>query len=80
METSFEHRYFMTPPREIAYLRFILESYDGLCFLRTLDNRTGLIEFGWHSSRRNDAQNLLRALHNEVNLQSVAPPRDIKPL
>ena len=31
--------------REIAFVRFILEAYDGLAIVTTLDPETGLIEF-----------------------------------
>ncbi len=34
----FIKRYFQLPRAEIGQLRFILESYDGLAFARTLDS------------------------------------------
>ncbi len=30
--------------REISYLRWIMESYDGMAFLKTIDSRQALIE------------------------------------
>ncbi|HDR46221.1 MAG TPA: DUF4911 domain-containing protein [Geoalkalibacter subterraneus] len=80
MENTFEYRYFSLPPQDIAYLRFILESYDGLCFMRTLDNRSGVIEVAWPVSQRADAQQLLAALQEEITLYEIAPPEEIPPL
>ncbi len=80
MEKTFEYRYFSLPPQDIAYLRFILESYDGLCFMRTLDNRSGVIEIAWPPSQRDDAQQLLAALHEEIALHQIPPPEKVPPL
>lgn len=80
MEKTFEYHYFSLPPQDIAYLRFILESYDGLCFMRTLDSRSGVIEVGWSTSQRNDAQQLLAALRGEIALSEISPPEEIPSL
>ncbi|AJF05792.1 DUF4911 domain-containing protein [Geoalkalibacter subterraneus] len=80
MKKTFEYRYFSLPPQDIAYLRFILESYDGLCFMRTLDNRSGVLEVAWPASQRADAQQLLAALQEEVALHQIPPPEIIPPL
>ena len=32
------------PPREIAYLSFVLESYEGVAAMRTVDPRRGIVE------------------------------------
>jgi hypothetical protein len=80
MEKTFEYRYFSLPPQDIAYLRFILESYDGLCFMRTLDNRSGVVEVAWSASQSNDAQRLLAALQKEIALCEISQPAEIAPL
>jgi len=71
---SFEKRHFLLPRAEIGYLRFILESYDGLAFVRTLDPRPALIEIAFPLSRRHDAEALLAALVEECAMQSVPAP------
>ena len=73
MET-FEKRHFLLPRGEIGYLRFILESYDGLAFVRTLDPRQALVEIAFPPSRRKDAEALLVALADECAMQRVPPP------
>lgn len=74
----FVKRYYRVARREIGYLRFITESYDGLLFVRTLDNRIALVEVAYPEARSHDAEALLSALVEEAGLQIVAAP-DIIP-
>ncbi len=67
-------RYFRLPRQEIGYLRFILESYDGLAFVRTLDPQEALVEIAFPASRRQDADALLRALVEELAMIETASP------
>ena len=76
----FTKRYYRLPRAEIGYLRFILESYDGLAFARTLDNRQALVEIACPASRIKDVVALLGQLVSEANLREVPPPDDILPL
>jgi len=62
--------------RQIGYLRFTLEGYDGLGFIRTLDAAQGIIEIAWPGSRETDMRDWLTALAGEVSLQAVPRPRD----
>ena len=77
---AFEKRYFLLPRAEIGHLRFILESYDGLAFARTLDSSEGLVEIAYPSTRKVDAEVLIEALCQEVALSEVLPPENIPPL
>lgn len=71
---TFQKRPFHVPRQEIAYLRFLLEAYDGLLFLRTLDAEAGLVEIAWPSSREAEAEKLLTALAGETGLCAVPNP------
>jgi hypothetical protein len=75
-----EKRYYILSRKNIGYLRFILESYDGLVFMRTVDAKAGLIEVGYHPSRRDDALRLLQSLAEEVGLEKTDPPEDSETL
>jgi hypothetical protein len=75
-----EKRYYILSRKNIGYLRFILESYDGLLFMRTVDAKAGLIEVGYHPSRRDDALRLLQSLAEEVGLEKTDPPENLDPL
>lgn len=80
MDTVFQRGYFQVAREQIALLRFLLESYDGLVFLRTLDNRLALVELAWPPSRAVDALALIGALEQELGLAPCAPPQSIPPL
>ena len=77
---TFSKRYFQMPRAEIGHLRFILESYDGLAFARTLDRQLALVEIAYPPSRVRDVETLLDALSKEVGLQEVAAPEEVPPL
>ena len=75
----FSKRYFQLPRGEIGQLRFILESYDGLAFARTLDSGSGLVEIACSPSRSKDLDGLLNALAEEIGLREVLTPEDLPP-
>jgi hypothetical protein len=65
---------FLIPRAEISYLRFILESYDGLAFMRTLDPASGLVEVAFSPSRALDVEPLLSALAEEFPMTEAPIP------
>lgn len=76
----FTKRYFTLPRAEIGHLRFLLESYEGLAFARTLDKQSGLVEIAYPPERAGDVETLLRALGEEVGLLETAAPLLVPPL
>ena len=68
----YQKQSYQVPRREIAYLRFIVEAYDGLLFLRTLEAATGLVEIAWPASREEEAAALLAALVEETGLRALS--------
>ena len=72
----FLKKIYCLPKAEIAYLRFTLESYDGLAFVRTLDPGRGLVEIAFPPSRRDDAERLLAALQKETGMTEADIPAD----
>jgi hypothetical protein len=77
MNDSFRKRCFRIDRSNIAYLRFILEGYDGLVFLRTLDPRVALVEVAYPASCRLDAESLLAALADECAMSASYSTRAI---
>ena len=75
-EAVFAKKYYLLPKAEIAYLRFTLESYDGLAFVRTLDPSRALVEVAYPPSRRQDAEALLTALQKETGMSETDTPAD----
>lgn len=78
--TSFNHCCYRLPPEEIAYVRFVLESYDGIGWIRTLDPRVGLVEISYPACQAADADRLLKAIADETGMSPVDFPGDYHPL
>ena len=53
-------------PRDISYLRFVLEGYDGLAMVSTLDPGSGLVMLRTPGSRFTELMHLLSALSTEL--------------
>lgn len=64
----FDHRRYRLAPARIAMLRFLVEGYDGLLFLRTIEARTAVIELSWAKSCGTDAEGVLAALSAELGM------------
>ncbi len=67
-------RTFRVSRREVAYLRFLLEGYDGLG-IQTSDAGSNLVTWRLPPSRAAEADALLAALAGEISLQEL-PPAD----
>lgn len=80
MNQTFSKRCFRIDRAAIAYLRFLVEAYDGLLFLRTLDPQAALVEISYHPSRRCDAEALLVSLTDECALCEAPFPPFVPPL
>lgn len=50
------------PTRKIAFVKFILEGYDGLAVLSTADRDASLISLRYFPACRNELADLLEAL------------------
>jgi hypothetical protein len=64
-------RYFRVDRSHIAYLRFILEGYDGLATLSTVDAREGIVSFSIPESLVDDMDLLLQALGHELPMTEI---------
>jgi hypothetical protein len=58
-------------PYEVHYLKFILEAYEGLATLTTLDSETGLIQLAVPPGRKDRLESLLEALSRELLLERL---------
>ena len=55
--------------REIAFIRFILEAYDGLAIIKTLDPEAGLIEFQIAPGCEQDVAAILEDLSRNIMME-----------
>lgn len=67
-------RYFRVDRRHIAYFRFILEAYEGMATLSTLDAREGTVVLMIPECFAGDADGLLTALAGEIGLVEIEAP------
>jgi hypothetical protein len=66
--------FYRVDPYEIHYLKFILEAYEGLATLTTLNSKTGLIQLAVPPGRKDSLESLLEALGRELRLERIAAP------
>ena len=57
--------------REVAFIRFILEAYDGLAIIKTLDPEAGLIEFQIAPGCEQDVAVILQDLKRNIMMEPV---------
>ena len=69
-------RWFRVPLGEIAYVRAIVEGYDGLALVRAPDPRRGEIEWLVGEGLEDEADALAERLRREANLIAIARPPD----
>ena len=64
---------FQIPPERIVFLKFILEGYDGLAVLSTLDAKSGIVVLGFPPENKEDLMALLESFgieaHPEITSQ-----------
>lgn len=64
-------RYFIIDPYQIHYLRFILEAYEGIGVLSTIDRNMGLVEIDVAPGCEEEIELILRSEGKSMNLRPV---------
>jgi hypothetical protein len=66
-----QSRYFRLRRKDIAYFKFIIESYDGMAVIRTKDPHEAIVELmvapGWEK----DLEEVLEGLRKEIVIESL---------
>ena len=65
-------RRFLVPIPAIAYVRRIVEAYEGLAVVVSPERRRGLVEWWIAPGREVEADTLAQALAAEVRLQEIS--------
>ena len=65
------------PPREIAYLNFVLDSYEGVASMRTVDPRAGIVELMVSPSYQEEIKEILKDLAEEFPIQEVGGKKGV---
>ncbi|HKZ16351.1 MAG TPA: DUF4911 domain-containing protein [Geobacteraceae bacterium] len=71
---TFTKRYYRVNRSDIAYLRFIIESYDGLASLSTVDNINGIVSMSVPGCFVEEVDQLVQALKSEITISEIAFP------
>lgn len=69
-------RYFLLDRRDLVYLTFILEAYEGLATLSTVDKQQTLVSITTFPGSTEALDDLLAAIGKEIPLTETAPPQD----
>ncbi len=65
-------RYFKVAHRDMVFLKFILEAYEGMNVMSTVDNRAGVIRIAIMPGFVDDMDQLLAELGRQVVMEPVA--------
>ena len=68
--------YLRLPPREIAYVKFLFESYEGVAVVRTLDRRRATLVVLAVPDLAATARAIVEALVTERVCEESGPPPD----
>jgi hypothetical protein len=65
-------RYFRVSRQDMVYLKFILEAYEGMNTMSTVDNAAGIIRIAIMSGFEEDMDTLLSQLGRQVPMEPVS--------
>ncbi len=65
-------KYFRIDRREIHFLRFILEGYDGLAVVRTVDPREGLVVLHVSPGGEREVAEIVADVQREIKIEPVS--------
>lgn len=68
--------YLETPPENIAYVKFIFESYEEVGIIRTLDRRKAVLVLLAMPDFIEVARQIVAAIQKEIPLREVSRPAD----
>ena len=74
---SLHEIYLEIPPEEIAYVKFIFESYEGVGIIRTVERKKAVIVLMAMDDFLSTARSILTSLKNKVPLTEIFRPAEI---
>jgi hypothetical protein len=69
--------YVRLPPQDIAYLKFVLESYETVGFLRTIDPRAATLVVFLVPEFAEVGRAILESVSREIPLEPIEKPADL---
>lgn len=77
MPTESIKRYYRVDRREIAFIRFIFEAYDGMAVLETLDPQAGIVVFHIAPGCEPDVDLILQDLKREIMIEPARIQKEL---
>ena len=65
-------QYYRVDRREIAFMKFIFEAYDGIAVMRTTDPAKGIIKLHIAPGCKEQVERILQDLEKEILIQRLA--------
>ena len=72
METT--RKYFRIERKEISFLKFILEAYEGVAMMRTVDTEAGIVAVHIAPGCEATVETILRDLKQEIMIEDATVP------
>jgi len=69
METG--NRYYQLASRDLVYMKFILEAYEGLSTMSTMDGKRGIVRVNYPLPFAGEVAALMEALAGEITVSEV---------
>lgn len=70
--------YLEISPQDIAYIKFILESYEEVGIIRTVERKKAVVVLLAVEDFLETAQAIIKSLQQEINLVEIPPPPDLR--
>jgi hypothetical protein len=67
-----QSRYFRVRRQDIAYFKFIIESYEGMAVVRTKDPDVAIVELMVAPGWERDLEKVLEGLRMEMAIESIS--------
>jgi hypothetical protein len=67
-----QSRYFRVRREDIAYFKFIIESYEGMAVLRTKDPHEAIVELMVAPGWERDLEEVLEGLRKEMPIENIS--------
>lgn len=64
--------YYRVDRREISFLRFIFEAYDGIATLTTIDSDSGIVVFHISPGCEEDVRTILQDLKRDIMIERLS--------
>lgn len=72
-----ERVYVRIPRKEIGYFKFILESYENLCYMSVIDRFEAIVKVSFLIDQLEEIRLFLQGLSKEIGLEVVYNPSEI---